>query len=971
MLLLSNSVFGQLANSFQVAYSTNPFVPSGLLEAVSFSNTHMREITENDAPSCAGLPRPYGVMGLFEDGADYFRENGQLVAQLSGISIAQQKSDKDDQVMAYAKAFNVLMQQQTTHPSGKNDPTKIYAVLEQLTEIPDSGIVNLFARDAQIFEYLRFMNSAEKAQVYGFQVHQFDLALVFGQENLEVLASPKVSLTSNGIRSENNALYSIPATKSTQYGPAIWNPAPSCNFSSRNGVAISAITIHTIQGSYAGAISWSQNCTSSVSFHYVVRSSDGQITQMVLEENKAWHVGSENPYTIGYEHEGWVDEPTWYTEAMYQASADLSRDIINSGYGIPALRTYYGASSVSVQVLGACTKIKGHQHYPNQTHVDPGIYWNWEKYYRLINNNPVVTSITNISGAFYDSGGSAGNYTDDERLIWTIQPSNATSITLTFSAFNVENNYDYLFIYDGSSINAPLIGTYTGSNSPGIINSSSGSLTLEFRSDCGTVAPGWEASWTSTVPNTTPPSTVVENLNDWKTADWIVSFTDNAIGTVSEKYYLAGTKPAGYSGWVANTSQGFLNEDFQDNANNWIEQMDNWTLNNSVYSNSDITNSNTNAWISVQQNDQSSYLYHWKQSITSSGTNQRAGLHFFCSDPTLPNRGNSYFVYFRNSTNKAEIYEVVNDVFTIQAVVNCTVNTNVIYDYKVIYDPQTGWIRVFVNDVLTVEWQDPTPLISGGWISLRTGNCTVDYDNVRVYKSRSTTATITVGPNGDFFHQSSNGSPAGLIRSFVLDNTDLWSVEDYETYKVDWTAPEFGNLNDGTSMDIDTTYSFTLSGNWTVSDPHAPLSNFEYAIGTTLAGTDVLNWTSNGLAATMDHLLANPIFDQIYYLSVRATNEANLQAESNSDGVRLVDATAQLENPFSSVRIYPNPASSQITLYNVPFEIQLKLYSSEGKLVYEGNSNSSIDLTNIANGMYQLVLQANDRFVVKKIEVLK
>ena len=63
---------------------------------------------------------------------------------------------------------------------------------------------------------------------------------------------------------------------------------------------------------------------------------------MVLEQDKAWHVGSENPYTIGYEHEGYVTQPQWYTEAMYIASADLSRDIVNPGYGIPAVRTYYG-----------------------------------------------------------------------------------------------------------------------------------------------------------------------------------------------------------------------------------------------------------------------------------------------------------------------------------------------------------------------------------------------------------------------------------------------------------------------------------------------------------------------------------------------------------------------------------------------------------------------------------------------------
>jgi hypothetical protein len=143
---------------------------------------------------------------------------------------------------------------------------------------------------------------------------------------------------------------------------------------------------------------------------------------------------------------------------MYVASAALSRDIINSGYGIPASRTFFGNAGSVVNVVGNCTKIKGHQHYPNQTHTDPGLNWNWEKYYRLINNNPTIQSITTSSGTFYDSGNTTANYSDDERLIWVIEPSNATSVALNFTSFDLETDWDFLFLYDGNSIDAPLIG---------------------------------------------------------------------------------------------------------------------------------------------------------------------------------------------------------------------------------------------------------------------------------------------------------------------------------------------------------------------------------------------------------------------------------------------------------------------------------------------------------------------------------
>lgn len=972
-LFTAFSCFGQYETAFQSAYSAHPTIPKGVLEAVAYTNTHIRNISLEDQVSCSGMPLPFGVMGVFEDGADYFLENGKTIATLSGFSVEAQKQSIEVQILGYASAFDVLFH--LPENASTNLGEQLHFTLLDLSEIPDSGLVNHFAREIQSYEILNFLMDNEMANRFGFSTYQFNLQSIFGLENLNILSAKTVRISETGIQNEQQESYVVQQNKSTQYGPAIWNPAPSCNISSRAGTPVSAITIHTIQGSYAGAISWSQNCASSVSYHYVVRSSDGQITQMVDEADKAWHVGSENPYTIGYEHEGYVNDPSWYTQAMYEASADLSRDIVNSGYGIPALRTYYGIATVGTNLIGGCTKIKGHQHYPNQTHTDPGINWDWEKYYRLINNTPTITTLTTTSGAFYDTGGNGANYSDDERNLWLFQPNNATSITLNFTSFSTELNYDYLFIYDGNSIDAPLIGQYSGTTSPGTITSTGNSILVEFRSDCGTTAAGWAVNWTSVVPNTVPPTTSIANLNDWKTADWNVSFTDNAVTSVSEKYFLAGAKPSGYLGWKTNTTLGFLNEDFQDNSTDWISQTDSWNLVNSAFINSDIALSNTNASISLVQNNLSDYLYHWKQNITSTGANQRAGLHFFCDDATLPNRGNSYFVYFRNSTNKAEIYEVVNDVFTMQTVVNCTVNTNEQYDYKVTYSPTSGWIRVFVNDVFVCEWQDPTPLTSGNSISLRTGNCLVEYDNVRVYQSRSGNETISVGPTSAFFAQSENNSNAGLLRSFVLDTDDLWSDEAYELYKVDWTAPTIQSVNDGNSTDIDTTYLTTLEGNWLAEDLHSGVSQTEVAIGTTPNGTDVLNWTVNA-TNTISHVLASPIYDQLYFISVRATNGADLQDSLTSNGQRLLEepsSASVIENLLENCVIYPNPTSDVLFVNNLSLAVDLEIYSMDGKRIMNVNNYTSgpIQLPEVSNGFYQLVVKKDSVFKVIKIEILR
>lgn len=175
---------------------------------------------------------------------------------------------------------------------------------------------------------------------------------------------------------------SVPANASTDYPPAIWNPAASCNYSTRS-VGISHVAIHTTQGSYASAISWFQNCSSSVSAHYVIRSSDGQVTQMVREASKAWHVGNSNGYTVGIEHEGFVSNPAaWYTTAMYNASAALTRDILASR-GL-AQKVYNGSSGWNAVPADSTYNVKGHVNYAGQSHTDPGSGWDWVRYKNLV-----------------------------------------------------------------------------------------------------------------------------------------------------------------------------------------------------------------------------------------------------------------------------------------------------------------------------------------------------------------------------------------------------------------------------------------------------------------------------------------------------------------------------------------------------------------------------------------------------------
>ncbi|MGB5412898.1 MAG: N-acetylmuramoyl-L-alanine amidase, partial [Woeseiaceae bacterium] len=182
------------------------------------------------------------------------------------------------------------------------------------------------------------------------------------------------------------------------YPGATWEEAYS--YSSRGSSAITHVVVHTMQGSYAGSIAWFLNPTSQVSAHYLMRSSDGQLTQMVRNADKAWHARNSNPYTIGIEHEGFVDNADWYTDTMYEESAKLVAYTCNM-YLIDCAMTYDGPSHSTVVTLSESYTVMGHQHYPDQTHTDPGINWDWPRYHALINGGVTPPEVNRLPQASF------------------------------------------------------------------------------------------------------------------------------------------------------------------------------------------------------------------------------------------------------------------------------------------------------------------------------------------------------------------------------------------------------------------------------------------------------------------------------------------------------------------------------------------------------------------------------------------
>ncbi|NWR74432.1 CUBN protein, partial [Centropus unirufus] len=92
-------------------------------------------------------------------------------------------------------------------------------------------------------------------------------------------------------------------------------------------------------------------------------------------------------------------------------------------------------------------------------------------------------------------------YSSLNRCSWLLEAPEGETITLTFTAFHVENHvlckWDSVIILNGGSPGSPVIGKYCGSTSPGTIQSGSNKLVVIFNSDHSVQRGGFYATWTA------------------------------------------------------------------------------------------------------------------------------------------------------------------------------------------------------------------------------------------------------------------------------------------------------------------------------------------------------------------------------------------------------------------------------------------------------------------------------------------
>ncbi|MFB6724514.1 N-acetylmuramoyl-L-alanine amidase [Kribbella sp. NPDC056345] len=318
-------------------------VPREVLVAVGYAESHLDG--HDGKPSQAS---GYGLMHLVSNNKNPTMSEA---AKLTGLPVEQLAKDMPSNIEGAAAVLDSYADASGLQGDARRDAGRWYEAVARYSHSPDGPTARLY--------------TDEVFRIIGAGVQAKGVTVAPKKVSPQLGAYAKVAPL--GTRTESSV-------EAVDYPGAIWNPASTSNYTSGRTQAISSITIHVAQGSYAGTISWFKNPSAKVSAHYVIKSSNGEVTQMVAEKDKAWHVGTENGYTIGIEHEGWVNDASWFTESMYKSSAALVRNIADRR-GIPKDRAH----------------IRGHSEYPNQTHTDPGPNWDWNKFMQLVNGGTPPT----------------------------------------------------------------------------------------------------------------------------------------------------------------------------------------------------------------------------------------------------------------------------------------------------------------------------------------------------------------------------------------------------------------------------------------------------------------------------------------------------------------------------------------------------------------------------------------------------
>lgn len=338
---------GSLDDEFARA-AERDHIPVDLLKAMSYVETRWDMVVGEDeyVSELTGELAPYAAgHGLFALAGDNLTRG----AEAAGVSIDAARFEVPSHLAAVGARLAELARQRGV--SG-DDLMAWQSVIGDFAQTDDSE-----ARQEYIDEVLRVLaaGAAEYAE---------DGTLV-----ATLVANPTVTARPRGAGG---------ARATVDFPGAMWRSSP--NYNSRNGSGVSLVVIHSCEGKYSACWSWLRNTQAQASAHYVVNEDGSEVSQLVRESNRAWHVAarfdctkagntqcdkdgmSTNTFSVGIEHAGFASQKSW-SNGIIEKSAKLTCDITRD-HGIPRDRNH----------------IVSHGQLQPANRTDPGPNWPWSQY---------------------------------------------------------------------------------------------------------------------------------------------------------------------------------------------------------------------------------------------------------------------------------------------------------------------------------------------------------------------------------------------------------------------------------------------------------------------------------------------------------------------------------------------------------------------------------------------------------------
>ncbi|MFF3321890.1 N-acetylmuramoyl-L-alanine amidase, partial [Streptomyces sp. NPDC002889] len=366
-----------------------------------------------------------------------------------------QESVKDDSGQSIRAGAALLAEyQREAQGSLPDEADEWYPAVARFSQSPDKKGAELFAK--RVFESIRTGESRVTADGQRLTLP--------ADPSTEPVKPAKVPPAAAAVSTAAVPVPECPAGLNCNFIPAAYksNGAPddygNYNVADRpaGGHDIRYIAIHDTEGGYDGSLAVFTNPASYASAHYLIRASDGLVTQMVENKNEAWHAGNKtvNMHSIGVEHEGYaIKEGSWYTEPQYESSAALVK-FLAATYAIPLDRGHIIGHDDVPGVLD--TKVRGQ-------HWDPGPFWDWNHYMSLL-------------GAPTGAGGAGGPLKAGQLIRYVPPFTSANQPKLTYGGTAVRTqptNFGYLYVSPSTSaatLEDPYLGTQTWSEGPNWAN---------------------------------------------------------------------------------------------------------------------------------------------------------------------------------------------------------------------------------------------------------------------------------------------------------------------------------------------------------------------------------------------------------------------------------------------------------------------------------------------------------------------